>query len=71
VQSVDALGGYIDKRPVQTKTARTSLCTLQRFYRHITSDQAKEEPESKNMIDFGSFNTTLFGILLLLSLDHW
>ncbi|KAJ5250066.1 hypothetical protein N7489_000476 [Penicillium chrysogenum] len=55
--------GYIDKRPVQTKTARTSLCTLQRFYRHITSDQAKEEPESKNMIDFGSFNTTLFGIL--------
>ncbi|CAG8903591.1 unnamed protein product [Penicillium egyptiacum] len=55
--------GYIDKRPVQTKTARTSLCTLQRFYRHITSDQTKEEPESKNMIDFDSFNTTLFAIL--------
>ncbi|KAJ5479684.1 hypothetical protein N7530_005193 [Penicillium desertorum] len=55
--------GYIDKRPVQTKTARTSLCTLQRFYRHTTSDQKKEEPESKNMIDFGSFNTTLFDIL--------
>jgi transcription factor C subunit 3 len=55
--------GYIDKRPVQTKTARTSLCTLQRFYRHTTSDQTKEEPQSKNMIDFDSFNTSLFDIL--------
>ncbi|KAJ5940237.1 hypothetical protein N7516_000405 [Penicillium verrucosum] len=55
--------GYIDKRPVQTKTARTSLCTLQRFYRHPTSDETKEEPQSKNMIDFGSFNTSLFDIL--------
>ncbi|KAJ5952735.1 B-block binding subunit of TFIIIC [Penicillium vulpinum] len=55
--------GYIDKRPVQTKTARTSLCTLQRFYHHATSDQTKEEPQSKNMIDFDSFNTSLFDIL--------
>lgn len=55
--------GYIDKRPVQTKTARTSLCTLQRFYRHTTSVQTKEEPQSKNMIDFDSFNTSLFNIL--------
>ncbi|EKV16149.1 TFIIIC transcription initiation factor complex subunits Tfc3, putative [Penicillium digitatum] len=55
--------GYIDKRPVQTKTARTSLCTLQRFYRHATGDQAKEEPQLKNMIDFDSFNTSLFDIL--------
>ncbi|KAJ5603999.1 hypothetical protein N7537_006955 [Penicillium hordei] len=55
--------GYIDKRPVQTKTARTSLCTLQRFYRHTTSVQTKEEPQSKNMIDFDSFNTSLFDIL--------
>ncbi|KGO40520.1 B-block binding subunit of TFIIIC [Penicillium expansum] len=55
--------GYIDKRPVQTKTARTSLCTLQRFYRHTTGDQKKEEPQSKNMIDFDSFNTSLFDIL--------
>ncbi|KAJ5515783.1 hypothetical protein N7527_007343 [Penicillium freii] len=55
--------GYIDKRPVQTKTARTSLCTLQRFYRHTTSVQTKEEPQSKNMIDFDSFNTRLFDIL--------
>lgn len=55
--------GYIDKRPVQTKTARTSLCTLQRFYRHTISDKTKEEPQSKNMIDFDSFNTSLFNIL--------
>ncbi|KGO74859.1 B-block binding subunit of TFIIIC [Penicillium italicum] len=55
--------GYIDKRPVQTKTARTSLCTLQRFYRQTAGDQTKEEPQSKNMIDFDSFNTSLFGIL--------
>ncbi|KAJ5497312.1 B-block binding subunit of TFIIIC [Penicillium fimorum] len=55
--------GYIDKRPVQTKTARTSLCTLQRFYRQTTADQTKEEPQSKNMIDFDSFNTSLFDIL--------
>ncbi|CAI7632540.1 unnamed protein product [Penicillium glandicola] len=55
--------GYIDKRPVQTKTARTSLCTLQRFYRHTTSDQTKEETQSKTMIDFDSFNTSLFDIL--------
>ncbi|CDM31210.1 hypothetical protein CBS147339_89 [Penicillium roqueforti] len=55
--------GYIDKRPVQTKTARTSLCTLQRFYRHTISDQTKSEPQSENMIDFDSFNTSLFNIL--------
>ncbi|OQE44565.1 hypothetical protein PENCOP_c002G04970 [Penicillium coprophilum] len=56
--------GYIDKRPVQTKTARTSLCTLQRFYRQTTSVQSKEvEPQSKNMIDFDSFNKSLFDIL--------
>lgn len=58
--------GYIDKRPVQTKKARTSLCTLQRYFRHTTSkavDQSKEETQAQPMIDFGSFNTSLFDIL--------
>lgn len=65
--------GYIDKRPIQTKTARTSLCTLQRF-RHstaqTTADQPKDggqpagdEAQSANMIDFDSFNNKLFDIL--------
>ncbi|KAJ5328473.1 hypothetical protein N7452_008863 [Penicillium brevicompactum] len=65
--------GYIDKRPIQTKTARTSLCTLQRF-RHstaqTTTDQPKDggqpagdEAQSANMIDFDSFNNKLFDIL--------
>lgn len=57
--------GYIDKRPVQTKAARTSLCTLQRYLRNTSqaADQSKEESQSKTMIDFDSFNTTLFDIL--------
>jgi hypothetical protein len=58
--------GYIDKRPVQTKKARTSLCTLQRYFRPSNKkvvDQAEEESQSKAMIDFASFNTSLFNIL--------
>ncbi|KAJ5782526.1 B-block binding subunit of TFIIIC [Penicillium paradoxum] len=58
--------GYIDKRPVQTKKARTSLCTLQRYFRPTASQavaQSKDESESKTMIDFDTFNTNLFDIL--------
>jgi transcription factor C subunit 3 len=65
--------GYIDKRPIQTKSARTSLCTLRRFLHTATesSDQPQEQeyqPAAEGakptaMIDFDSFNNQLFGIL--------
>ncbi|CAG8111882.1 unnamed protein product [Penicillium olsonii] len=63
--------GYIDKRPIQTKSARTSLCTLQRFLNSKeTVDQpqdegqtAGDEENSTVMIDFDSFNNKLFDIL--------
>ncbi|KAJ5121570.1 B-block binding subunit of TFIIIC [Penicillium bovifimosum] len=58
--------GYIDKRPVQTKKARTSLCTLQRYFRPSDKkvvNQEEEDSQSKAMIDFASFNTDLFNIL--------
>jgi hypothetical protein len=66
--------GYIDKRPIQTKSARTSLCTLRRFLRPTATeavDQPQEQEYQPNgdgaqptaMIDFDSFNNQLFGIL--------
>ncbi|CAG8252973.1 unnamed protein product [Penicillium salamii] len=64
--------GYIDKRPIQTKSARTSLCTLQRFlnsngtsYRPQDEDQpaGEEEHSTDMMIDFDSFNSKIFEIL--------
>ncbi|KAJ5563507.1 hypothetical protein N7535_008671 [Penicillium sp. DV-2018c] len=64
--------GYIDKRPVQTKSARTSLCTLRRYLHPSNKKSANQEEEegeeeedsqSKAMIDFASFNTDLFNIL--------
>lgn len=66
--------GYIDKRPIQTKSARTSLCTLRRFLRP-TAGEAADQPQEQEyqpqgdgaqptaMIDFDSFNNQLFDIL--------
>jgi len=50
--------GYIDKRAIQLKAARTSLCTLRRFSGE-TSDQIQDRP----MIDFNAFISSLFEIL--------
>lgn len=51
--------GYIAKRPVQLKKARTSLCTLRRFLKATTEQQASTE----TMIDFETFVQKLFKIL--------
>ncbi|KAL4761024.1 putative TFIIIC transcription initiation factor complex subunits Tfc3 [Aspergillus foveolatus] len=58
--------GYIEKRAIQLKGARTSLCTLRKF---ISQDAGKsaagtsDGPNAVKMIDFNSFTDTLFGIL--------
>lgn len=59
--------GYIEKRPIQTKSARTSLCTLQRFLGQGNSQDSDQVPgdeaQSTAMIDFDSFNAKLFDII--------
>ncbi|OQD90388.1 hypothetical protein PENANT_c001G01337 [Penicillium antarcticum] len=56
--------GYIDKRPVQIKGARTSLCTLKRFLRPTSNEgDGKLQEQSQPMIDFDAFNIKLFDIL--------
>lgn len=53
--------GYIEKRPVQVKSARTSLCTLRRF---LQPDQKPEAlTQAERVIDFEAFVTKLFEIL--------
>ncbi|PTU17290.1 hypothetical protein P175DRAFT_0487634 [Aspergillus ochraceoroseus IBT 24754] len=62
--------GYIEKRAIQIKAARTSLCTLRRFLDQ--GNASTERPTVQNldagidankMIDFASFTTRLFEIL--------
>jgi transcription factor C subunit 3 len=58
--------GYIDKRPVQIRGARTSLCTLKRFLRSTANEgngQSPEQSQAMVMIDFDAFNDKLFDIL--------
>lgn len=58
--------GYIQKRAVQIKSARTSLCTLRRFLKDEDSvpESASESADRQNqMIDFHKFMDDLFGIL--------
>ncbi|RAL14887.1 putative TFIIIC transcription initiation factor complex subunits Tfc3 [Aspergillus homomorphus CBS 101889] len=58
--------GYIEKRAIQIKAARTSLCTLRRF---LTSEPAQQpdqhsaEADRTRMIDFNKFTGELFDIL--------
>jgi transcription factor C subunit 3 len=58
--------GYIDKRQVQAKSAKTSLCTLSRFA-HIGDGDAEgpaaKSPQSRDMIDFDAFCQDIFRIL--------
>ncbi|GES60056.1 TFIIIC transcription initiation factor complex subunits Tfc3 [Aspergillus terreus] len=58
--------GYIQKRAVQIKSARTSLCTLRRFLKDEDSvpESASESADCQNqMIDFHKFMDDLFSIL--------
>lgn len=64
--------GYIDKRPIQIKGTRTSLCTLRRFVRGDTASRALETTPAgaagemypaSDMIDFKSFLDKLFEAL--------
>lgn len=59
--------GYIGKRAVQVKSARTSLCTLRRFLKPATgapSDQQDQKADKgRPMIDFDVFNKNLFEVL--------
>lgn len=59
--------GYIEKRAIQVKSARTSLCTLIRFLNtpgDVTNDtRTQSETQGKDLIDFDAFTTTLFDIM--------
>ncbi|KAF3401134.1 Transcription factor tau subunit sfc3 [Talaromyces pinophilus] len=58
--------GYIDKRQVQAKSAKTSLCTLSRFANIGESDAERPAAKStqfQDMIDFDTFCQDIFRIL--------
>ncbi|KAJ0419002.1 hypothetical protein BJY00DRAFT_172852 [Aspergillus carlsbadensis] len=59
--------GYIAKRAIQIKAARTSLCTLRRFlgseYLAVGNPANEAGTDGVKMIDFGAFTDKLFGIL--------
>ncbi|KAJ5585048.1 uncharacterized protein N7459_004848 [Penicillium hispanicum] len=58
--------GYIEKRAIQVKSARTSLCTLCRFLNapSVTSGlKSQNETKTKDLIDFDVFTSTLFDIM--------
>ncbi|CEL08858.1 hypothetical protein ASPCAL12003 [Aspergillus calidoustus] len=59
--------GYIAKRAIQIKAARTSLCTLRRFldpeYLAVGKPANEAGADAVKMIDFGAFTDKLFGIL--------
>jgi transcription factor C subunit 3 len=62
--------GYIEKRAIQMKAARTSLCTLRKFLKpdhHATEGPTAESTptgtDAVTMIDFRSFTDKLFRIL--------
>lgn len=59
--------GYIEKRAVQIKSARTSLCTHRRFLKTTSDDPDQQKSQiatqDKSMIDFEVFTTQLFDIL--------
>lgn len=58
--------GYIDKRQVQAKSAKTSLCTLSRFTSIGDGDAegpAAKSAQSQDMVDFDTFCQDIFRIL--------
>ena len=59
--------GYIEKRAIQVKAARTSLCTLCRFL-NIPNDKTNDrgshnEAQTQDLIDFDAFIAALFDIM--------
>ncbi|PKY05566.1 hypothetical protein P168DRAFT_289025 [Aspergillus campestris IBT 28561] len=62
--------GYIEKRAIQIKSARTSLCTLRKFLvpEHSTTGMTTDSgpdarPDDDQMIDFEKYLDNLFSIL--------
>ena len=62
--------GYIEKRAIQIKSARTSLCTLRKFLvsEHSTTGMTTDSgpdarPDEDQMIDFEKYLDNLFSIL--------
>jgi transcription factor C subunit 3 len=66
----DALAhkGYVEKRPIQIRSARTSLVTFRRFVKPATTVESTVESTSggiseRPVINFDAFNAKLFDIL--------
>ncbi|KAL4903178.1 hypothetical protein BDW74DRAFT_180045 [Aspergillus multicolor] len=57
--------GYIEKRAIQLRGARTSLCTLRKFLSEdaMTSTADTSDTGAVRMVDFNAFTDKLFGIL--------
>ncbi|KAL4958097.1 hypothetical protein BDW69DRAFT_154980 [Aspergillus filifer] len=59
--------GYIEKRAIQMKAVRTSLCTLRNFLTPVASDTGATDAGSRldavPMVDFTQFTNRLFDIL--------
>ncbi|KAJ5166011.1 hypothetical protein N7492_006307 [Penicillium capsulatum] len=55
--------GYIQKRPVQVKSARTSLCTLGKFVKSLRDPNATAKVPAADTIDFQAFTKEIFEIL--------
>ncbi|KAE8353127.1 hypothetical protein BDV28DRAFT_133800 [Aspergillus coremiiformis] len=58
--------GYIEKRAIQIKSTRTSLCTLRKFLQleHRSTDTTEDQPGGETqMIDYIKFSNDLFRIL--------
>ncbi|GFG08694.1 transcription factor tau subunit sfc3 [Aspergillus udagawae] len=55
--------GYIEKRAIQIKSVRTSLCVLRRFSKSDHSGAGTAGDREERLIDFKDFNDKLFAIL--------
>ncbi|GFF47768.1 hypothetical protein IFM58399_08130 [Aspergillus lentulus] len=55
--------GYIEKRAIQIKSVRTSLCVLRRFSKSDLSGAGTAGDQDERLIDFRDFNDKLFAIL--------
>ncbi|RHZ44183.1 putative TFIIIC transcription initiation factor complex subunits Tfc3 [Aspergillus thermomutatus] len=55
--------GYIEKRAIQIKSVRTSLCVLRRFSKCDLSGAGTAADREERLIDFKDFSDKLFAIL--------
>lgn len=55
--------GYIEKRNIQVRGSRTSLCILRRFVNASNEEQKDQKSEKGVMMDFDHFTDKLFEIL--------